>query len=75
LAIGCGPTEEYDQDMARHAGDFGNDPSIDVVSPEDDTSLEALAAWIAELEPDDDWVELPTTAAVLITESRIARGL
>jgi len=37
--------------------------------------VEALAAWIAELERDDDWVDLPMTAAALIAEERIARGL
>lgn len=61
--------------MARRADDFGNDSSIDVVNPDDDTSVEALAAWIAELERDDDWVDLPMTAAALIAEERIARGL
>ncbi len=61
--------------MARRADGFGNDSSIDVVNPDDDTSVEALAAWIAELERDDDWVDLPTTAAALIAEDRTARDL
>ena len=65
---------EYDAGMARRANDFGNDSSIDVVNPDDDTSREALAAWIAALERDDDWIELPTTAAVLIDEDRNIRG-
>ena len=60
--------------MGRRADDFGNDSSIDVVNPDDDTSREALAAWIAELERDDDWIELPTTVAVLIDEDRNIRG-
>ena len=34
-------------------------------------STEALAAWIADLEGADDWIELPTTAAVLIDEDRL----
>lgn len=57
--------------MVRRADDFGNDSSIDVVNPDDDTSTEALAAWIAELEGADDWIELPMTAAVLIDEDRL----
>ena len=60
--------------MVRRADDFGNDSSIDVVNPDDDTSREALAAWIAELERDDDWIELPTTVAVLIDEDHNTRG-
>ena len=60
--------------MVRRADDFGNDSSIDVVNPDDDTSREALAAWIAALERDDDWIELPTTAAALIDEDRNTRG-
>ena len=60
--------------MVRRADDFGNDSSIDVVNPADDTSTEALAAWIAELEGADDWIELPMTAAVLIDEDRARRA-
>jgi len=60
--------------MARRADDFSNDSSIDVVNPDDDTSTEALAAWIAELERADDWIELPVTGAELIDEDRIANG-
>jgi hypothetical protein len=59
--------------MARRADDFSADTSIALVNPEVDTSVEALAAWIAELEADDDWVELPVTAAELIAEDRAAR--
>ena len=60
--------------MFRRADDFAIDSSIDVVNPDDDTSREALAAWIAALERVDDWIELPTTAAVLIDEDRNIRG-
>ena len=60
--------------MFRRADDFAIDSSIDVVNPDDDTSREALAAWIAALERDDDWIELPTTAAALIDEDRNTRG-
>ena len=56
--------------MARRADDFENDSSIDIVNPDDDMSVEALAVWIAELERDDDWVDPPTTAALLIAEVR-----
>ena len=49
--------------MARQADDFAGDAALDVVIPNDDTSVEALAAWIADLERDDDWIDLPTTAA------------
>lgn len=58
--------------MARRADDFARDSAIDVVNPDDDTSVEALAAWIAELEGDDDWIDLRTTAAELIAEDRAA---
>ena len=60
--------------MARRADDFSNDLSIDVVNPDDDTSVEAIAAWIADLERDDDWIDLPTTAAALIAEDRSVLG-
>jgi hypothetical protein len=60
--------------MARRVDDFAGDAAIDVVNPNDDTSVEALAAWIADLERDDDWIDLPTTAAELIAEDRTARG-
>ena len=60
--------------MARRADDFSNDSSIDVVNPDDDTSPEALAAWIAELERAADWIELPVTGAELIDEDRAANG-
>ena len=60
--------------MARRADDFAGDATIAVVNPNDDTSVEALATWIADLERDDDWIDLPTTAAHLIAEDRTARG-
>ena len=60
--------------MAWGADDFGNDSSIDVVNPDADTSLEALSAWIASIEREDDWIELPATAAELIAEDRAGRG-
>jgi|CXWK01.1.fsa_nt_gi hypothetical protein len=67
-------SQNYDGSMAPSADDFGNDGSIDVVNPEDDTSQEGTAAWIADLERDDDWIELGPTAAELIAEDRIATG-
>ena len=60
--------------MARRADDFSNDGSIDVVNPDDDTSVEALESWITELEREGDWIDLPETAAELIAEDRATRG-
>ena len=57
--------------MARRADDFDDD----VVVPGDggdDTSLEALHAWIAAIEREDDSIDLPVTAADLIAEDRAA---
>ena len=56
--------------MATRAEDFGVDSSIDVVNPDADTSIEALSAWIASLEREDNWIDLPITAAELIAEDR-----
>lgn len=47
---------------------------FDVVNPDADTSIEALSAWIASLEREDDWIDLPTTAAELIAEDRATHG-
>jgi hypothetical protein len=58
---------EYDDRVARRAGDFGDNEVIDAVDG-GNTSLEALNAWLAELEREDDWIELPVTAADLIAE-------
>ncbi len=60
--------------MARRADDLSNDTSIVVVNPDVDASVDALAAWIDELERDDDWIDLPVTAAELLGEDRTARG-
>ena len=67
-------SQGYVVPMARRADDFGNDSSIDVINPEDDTSAEAIAAWIADLEHDDDWIDLGSTAADLIAEDRAVTG-
>ena len=67
LAVG-----RYDGGMARRGDDFDGDSAIDVVNPADDTSVEALATWIADLERADDWIDLPVTAAELIEEDRVA---
>jgi hypothetical protein len=61
---------EYAGVVARRAGDLRDDPAIEIVNPDDDTSPEALAAWLAELDADDDWIELPVTAAELLAEDR-----
>lgn len=60
--------------MAKRADDFLNDSMIDVVNADDDNSIDALTAWLAELERDADWIELPTTAAELIAEDRALSG-
>jgi len=60
--------------MARRADELGNDASIVIVNPDDDVSIEALGAWIHAVESDGDWIDLPTTAAQMITEDRTTRG-
>lgn len=72
--LGARMSQGYGVPMARRADDFGNDSSIDVVNPEDDTSTEAIAAWIADLERDDGWIDLGSTAAELIGEDRAVTG-
>jgi hypothetical protein len=59
--------------MARRVDDFQDDQAIEIVNSNVDTSPDAVAAWIAELERDDDWIELPATAAELIDEDRTTR--
>jgi hypothetical protein len=56
--------------MAKRVEELSGDPLIVLVNPDDDTSVEALEAWIAELEESDDWIDLPVTAAELIAEDR-----
>lgn len=65
---------DYHDHMARRADDLGNDASIVVVNPDDDASIDALRAWIDDIESDGDWIDLPTTAAELIDEDRVTRG-
>lgn len=60
--------------MARSATQIAEDPSIVVVNPSDDTSVEALEAWITDLENDGEWIEMPVTAAELIAEDRAESG-
>jgi hypothetical protein len=50
--------------------ELGSRAAIEVVNPNDDTSTAAVDAWIATLERDDGWIELPVTAATLIEEDR-----
>ena len=59
--------------MARRADDFNSDSALAIVNPNDDTSVEALGAWIAEIERADDWIDLPITAAELIAADRSSR--
>ncbi len=56
--------------MARRVDDFQDDQAIEIVNSNVDTSPDAVAAWIADLERDDDWIEIPTTAAEMIDEDR-----
>jgi hypothetical protein len=56
--------------MAKRVEELAGDPMIVLVNPDDDTSVEALEAWITELEANDDWIDLPVTAAELIAEDR-----
>ena len=64
----------YTADMARRADDLGDDSSILVANPEVDTSVEAVAAWIDEIERADDWLELRVGADQLIADDRSTRG-
>lgn len=63
----------YPREMAQSAQDFSGDRAIALVNPEADTSLDAVAVWIAELEADDDWLELAVSAADLIAKDRDSR--
>jgi hypothetical protein len=60
--------------MGQRARDTDDGGVVALVNPDADTSVEAVAAWIAELEADDDWVELGVSAADLIGEDRDARS-
>lgn len=61
--------------MAKRAADLTDDPKVIIVNPDADTSEEALAAWIAEILEEDDWIELPVSAADMIAEDRAESGL
>jgi hypothetical protein len=60
--------------VVRRAGDLHDDPAIEVVNSDEDTSPEAVAAWLAELDAADDWIDLPVTAAELLAEGRADAG-
>ena len=70
----CLRCREYSDAVAKRADDFRGDSSIEVINPETDTSAGALTAWIAELERENDWIDLPVTAAELIAQDRAARS-
>lgn len=53
--------------------EHGRGSILEVVNPDDDTSAAAVAAWIAALEQDGDWIDLPVTAAELVGEDRATR--
>jgi hypothetical protein len=50
--------------------ELGRGSTLEVVNPDDDTSPAAVVAWVAALEQDDDWIDLPVTAAELVGEDR-----
>jgi hypothetical protein len=56
--------------VVRRAADVDGKPAIEIVNPDDDTSPEAIAGWLAELDAADDWIDLPVTAADLLAEER-----
>jgi hypothetical protein len=61
--------------MAKRADDLSNDPVVVIVNPDEDTSVEALEAWIAEITNDEDeWLEVPVSAAELIAQDRAESG-
>ena len=60
--------------VVRRAGDLHDDPAIEIVNPDEDTSPEALAAWLTELDAAGDWIDLPVTAAELLAEDRADAG-
>ena len=60
--------------VVRRAGDLHDDPAIEIVNPDEDTSPEAVAAWLAELDAAGDWIDLPVTAAELLAEDRADAG-
>jgi hypothetical protein len=64
-----GSRHRYDGCVAW-SDELGSSSTIEVVNPNDDTSAAAVNAWIAALERDDDWIELPVMAATLIEEDR-----
>ena len=61
--------------MATCPVDVGMDASIEIVDPGTDPSLDVIEAWVAELERDDDRIDLPVRAAELIAEDRAALRL
>ncbi len=65
LVPGPGGGPRYAVAVVRRAGDLHDDPAIQIVNPGEDTSPEAMAAWLAELDAGDDWLDLPVTAAEL----------
>lgn len=56
--------------VARRADDLRDDPAIEIVNADEDTSPAVMAAWLAELDAEGDWIDLPVTAAELLAEER-----
>lgn len=59
--------------VARRADDLRDDPAIEIVNADEDTSPAGMAAWLAELDAEGDWIDLPVTAAELLAEERADR--
>jgi hypothetical protein len=61
--------------MAKGADDLINDPLIVLANPDDDTSPEAMDAFLDALKnAEGEWIELPVSAAELIAEDRAESG-
>jgi hypothetical protein len=56
--------------VARRADDLRDDLAIEIVNANEDTSPAVMAAWLAELDAEGDWIDLPVTAAELLAEER-----
>ncbi len=65
---------EYAVGVVRRAGDLDDDPVIEIVNPDEDTSPAAVTAWLAELDAAGDWIALPVTAAELLADDRADAG-
>jgi hypothetical protein len=56
--------------VARRADDLRSDPAIEIVNADEEASPASMAAWLAGLDAEGDWIDLPVTAAELLAEER-----